>query len=223
MVVCPSSFAAAEVKELLGVERTAVVHQGLSAVGRGTQPFTPEELVSFGIGPSYIVHAGGATARKNLAALAGAWPKLAQSHPELWLALCGPPDDRRTRLFEGLPRVGLLGRLDPPALVSRLMAGARAVVVPSLYEGFGFPAVEGMAYGTPVVAARAGALPEVCQDAAELVEPDANGLAVGLERVLTDPSLAERLRRNGLARAAEFSWQKAALEHLHVYERALGE
>ena len=177
-------------------------------------------LEKFGLEGPYVVHAAGATARKNLASLATAWAQVARSVPELHLALCGPPDDRRTNLFRDLPRARLLGRLETPVVAS-LMAGAVAVVVPSLYEGFGLPDLEAMACGVPVVAANAGALPEVCADAAHLVDPSPEGLAEGLLRVLTDDDLNSRLRHAGPIRASVFTWGEAARLHLEVYEQAL--
>jgi glycosyltransferase involved in cell wall biosynthesis len=75
-----------------------------------------------------------------------------------------------------------------------------------------------MACGVPVVAAKAGALPEVCGDAAYLADPSADGLADGLMKVLTDDALNARLRRAGPERAATFSWERAARRHLEVYE-----
>jgi alpha-1,3-rhamnosyl/mannosyltransferase len=109
----------------------------------------------------------------------------------------------------------------PPPVVARLTAASSAVVVPSLYEGFGLPALEGMACGTVVVAANRGALPEVCGEAGLLVEPDPAGLAYGMERALTDAALIQRLRTAGPKRAALFSWAVAARAHLDVYERLL--
>jgi len=102
------------------------------------------------------------------------------------------------------------------------MRRATLVVVPSTYEGFGLPALEGMACGVPVVAARRGALPEVCANAGLLVEPDGASLAKGIDRVLTDEKLANDLRHNGPKRAAEFDWDFAAHEHLRVYAEVLG-
>jgi len=99
------------------------------------------------------------------------------------------------------------------------MAAAEGVVVPSIYEGFGLPALEGMAVGTPVVAAARGALPEVCGDAAVLVDPSVESLAGALialgRHELDRPSLVSR----GLQRASLFSWDRAAQDHLRVYER----
>jgi glycosyltransferase involved in cell wall biosynthesis len=88
-----------------------------------------------------------------------------------------------------------------------LYAGARAFVLPSLYEGFGLTCLEAMACGTPVVAARAGALPETCGGAARLVDPhDPDGIADAVERVLDDPGL----RAAGLRQAAQFTWERTA-------------
>lgn len=101
------------------------------------------------------------------------------------------------------------------------MRKAAAVIVQSLYEGFGLPALEGMICGTPVVAAARGALPEVCGEAALLVEPEGDSLAEGLRRVLEDSALAKELSMAGPQRATTFSWAEAAQQHLRVYREAL--
>ena len=103
-------------------------------------------------------------------------------------------------------------------------SGALAVVLPSLYEGFGLPALEAMACGAPVVAANSSALPEVVGSAGLLVDPrDARGLAEALRRLITEPDLREQLARAGLARAATFTWERAARETLDVLETAVRE
>ena len=220
IVIVPSTFAAQELVELLGVDETRirVIPYGLTA-SYAEPPEQPATELSLPPGP-FVVHAAGATLRKNLKGLAGAWAELASTHRDHHLLLCGPEDERRTALFEHLPRTHLLGRL-PAGDVAWLMHRAAAVVVPSLYEGFGMPALEGMAAGVPVVAARRGALPEVCGDAAVLVEPDGESIAEGLRRVLDEPTLAAELGRKGLTRAATYSWRRAAEAHMEAYEQAI--
>jgi glycosyltransferase involved in cell wall biosynthesis len=95
-----------------------------------------------------------------------------------------------------------------------------AFAFPSLWEGFGLPVLEAMAAGAPVVASDRGALPEVTAGAALHVAPTAEPLAEALGQVLADPALRERLRAAGLARAAEFSWERTARETLAVYRAA---
>lgn len=221
-VICPSQFAADEIQELCGVERVWVIPYGLSDEFRDPVPIPMEELAELNVSGRYVVHAAGATQRKNLAGLAGAWKDIAARHPDVSLVLCGPPDDRRTARFASLPRTVMPGRL-PLATVARLMAGAAAVVVPSTYEGFGLPALEGMAAGAPVVAANRGALPEVCADAALIVEPDREALAEGLSAILTDRHLATMLADSGRTRADRFDWTTAAKAHLRVYREVLAQ
>jgi glycosyltransferase involved in cell wall biosynthesis len=218
-VIVPSKFAAAELEELIGITNSEVIPHGLSA-HCFAPPANDNELTAYGIAPPFLVHAAGATLRKNLAGLAGAWKIVSARHPDVTLVLCGAPDARRDELFANVSRVVKAGHLDP-ARIAGLMRRSSAVVVPSTYEGFGLPALEGMACGAPVVAARRGALPEVCADASLLVEPDADSIAEGIERVLTDSAFAAELRERGVRRAAEFDWTRSARAHLRVYEAAL--
>ena len=219
-VICPSQFAADELRELLGIEGLHVIPYGVSSAFHDVKPATLAERTQLGVTTPYVLHAAGASSRKNLPGLASAWRHVAEAVSDVELVLCGPPDPRRSTAFEGLPRVRLLG-YQRPEVVARLTAASAAVVIPSLYEGFGLPALEGMACGIPVVASRRGALPEVCGDAALLVEPDAEGIASGLVRVLTDTALSTRLALEGPGQASGFSWETAARDHLSVYEQVI--
>lgn len=123
---------------------------------------------------------------------------------------------------EGAPHARRLGPLDDGELAA-LMTAAAAVLVPSLDEGFGLPVLEAMACGAPVIASRAGALPEVAGDAAILLDPhDRGGWAEALASVVADAGLAARLRAAGPGRAALFSWQAAARATLEVLAGAAG-
>ena len=219
-VIVPSNFAAEEVRGLLGVEDPVVIPYGVSAEYSEAPALSDGALGELGVKTPFIVHAAGASSRKNLPGLADAWRLLAAARADLQLVLCGPRDQRRDVAFAELPRVVRTGRLEP-RVIAGLMRRASAVVVPSTYEGFGLPALEGMACGVPVVAARRGALPEVCGDAAVLTDPTGEALAEGLRMVLEDESLAGRLKASGLARASQFRWDKAAEEHLRVYNEVL--
>ena len=222
-VITPSNFAAEEVCTLLGVERSLVhvIPYGVTAEYATAPPVSDDALRRLGIGGPFVLHAAGATKRKNLDALAAAWRDLSYRHPNVTLVLAGPPDERRDRAFERTRGCLAVGRLEP-SVVAGLMRRADAVVVPSSYEGFGLPALEGMTCGAPVVAATAGALPEVCADAAEMVAPTAEGLGAGLERVLSDEEWSAELRRRGPLRSQKFSWATAAEAHLDVYRAVAG-
>jgi glycosyltransferase involved in cell wall biosynthesis len=221
VVICPSEFSAGEVAGRLGADRVVAIHNGVDDRFFGAEPLDDGALARWGIRRPYVVHAGGCTTRKNLAGLAGAWARLAGSVPGTSLVLLGPEDDRRSRLFDPLPRTVRTGRVDDPSVLG-ILAAASAVVVPSLYEGFGLPALEGLAAGVPVVAARRSSLPEVCGEDATLVEPDADGLAQGLEAALAGgPAIAAMVGR-GRERARRFTWDASLAAHREVWLSVAG-
>ncbi|KAA8737745.1 glycosyltransferase family 4 protein [Pseudomonas koreensis] len=118
--------------------------------------------------------------------------------------------------------VCLLGYL-PDEHLAQLLAGARALIFPSLYEGFGLPVLEAMASGTPVVLTRASAMPEVAGDAGNYIEPDnADGLRDALIRLLDDQVHWQACREAGLQRARLFSWQRCAQATAGAYRQAMG-
>ncbi len=164
----------------------------------------------------YFVFVGNVKPHKNLGRLLAAFARVAGEIPhELVIAgrregfITGDRGVER-RAAELGERVRFTGRL-PPAELRRAVAGAAALVLPSLYEGFGLPALEAMACGRPVLAARAGALPEVCGDAALYCDPlDEETIADGLRRLATDAVLGARLTAAARERARTYRWEVAA-------------
>lgn len=215
-IICVSQFSAQEASDLLGVRDPIVVHNGVGPRFFDAAPLSDDQLAALGVRPPYVLTAGGAARRKNLPALAQAWVTIHRERPDLTLVLSGPPHPQRTALFVGLPGVRLVGRVDAD-LVPGLVAAARAVIVPSTYEGFGLPALEAMAARTPLVAADTSSLPEVVGEGGVLVEPTPEGLAAGaLFAVSGDPEVQTIVAR-GRARAARFTWEASAAGHARVW------
>ncbi len=179
-------------------------------------------------GPEYALMVGTLEPRKNVALALDAMRILRERGTNLRLVLAGGPSPRFD-LDANLRRRGLgpaevvsTGYVDD-ARIAALLSGARLLVFPSLYEGFGMPIIEAMESGLPVVAARAGATPEIAGDAAVLVDPgDAEAFADAMQRVATDEALRARLMTAGRARAACFSWDTAADSALRIYHSLAG-
>jgi glycosyltransferase involved in cell wall biosynthesis len=201
-VITVSEFARAELAELLHVDAD-VVPGGVDE--RFTPAADPEPARrALGLERPYVLTVGSLTARKNLAALVPAADALAADGIEVVAAGGARPQFRPE---QGLGRVRLLGRVDDD-LLPGLYAGAEAFALPSLYEGFGLPALEAMASGTPVVAAATTALPETCGDAAVLTEPTGEAFREALTRTLSGDRA--QLRAAGRDRAKRFTWERTA-------------
>jgi len=169
----------------------------------------------------FLLSLGGIEPRKNLPALIRAYATLPEDvRPTLVIA--GPVASWNPEGWELVrPSLGALpasvrDRVVVTGYVSELekvalLGGAEALVYPSLYEGFGLPILEAMACDTPVLTSNVSALPDTAGGAALLVDPnDTEDIAAGMERLLTDNPLRERLRAAGTARAATFSWDETA-------------
>jgi glycosyltransferase involved in cell wall biosynthesis len=157
----------------------------------------------------YVLWTGTVEPRKNLRRLVEAFGRLEAGAD---LVLVGPRgwSEDLDELTGSARRVRALGFV-PSADLPGLYAGARAFCFPSLLEGFGFPVLEAMTQGTPVVTARGTSTEEIAGDAALLVDPrDADSIAGGLAQVLDDTRLASELSERGLARAACFTWDRCA-------------
>jgi glycosyltransferase involved in cell wall biosynthesis len=177
----------------------------------------------YGIEGVYCLHVGTLQPRKNLGLLVEAWAMLRERMerpPKLLLA------GKRGWLYEPLVRsveerglgdlvkfADYVERADLPALYS----GALAFTFPSLYEGFGLPALEAMSCGTPVVASNASSIPEVVGDAGLLLDPrDVGAWAGAVERLSHDDAAQRDMSRKGLARAGRFTWERCARETFGV-------
>ncbi|HEX4520342.1 MAG TPA: glycosyltransferase family 1 protein [Gaiellaceae bacterium] len=209
IVIVPSAFVRDRAAERLGLDRgkIRVIHHGIDheRFNPGADP-PPRE--------PFLLYPARPWQHKNHTRLYEAFALLRRERPELRLVLTGGGHSGETP--EG---VEALGNVSLDELVS-LYRRASALVFPSLYEGFGLPPLEAMACGCPVASSAAASLPEVCGNAARYFSPDdPEELAAAVSDVLDAPS--EWIER-GLARAAEFTWERAAADHETVYRELLG-
>lgn len=187
--------------------------------------FRPDAPRPTGLPERFVLYAGRRGDYKNFATLLTAFRDLAPKHPGLYLlAIGGGPwtEAERTALTESRLADRAIATTVPDDDVPGVYAAAVAVAVPSRYEGFGLPVLEGMASGIPVLAADATSLPEVAGDAALLLPPDSpEAWAEGLDQVLSDEALRVDLVSRGLARAAGFTWHRTAEGTAAAYRRVL--
>jgi glycosyltransferase involved in cell wall biosynthesis len=209
--------------------KITVIHSGI-----GSQ-FCPEsvhaaEEAARGAGlpsRSYLLSVSSVEPRKNVARILQAWQRALPTLPhDLWLVLAGKRGKASvfgSADFGPLPeRVRFTGYV-PDSLLPGLYAGAKGFLFPTLAEGFGFPPLEAMACGVPVLTSNNSSLKEVCGGAAHLVNPlDVNDIARGMIPLIFDASLRRRLRERGLARARQFSWDATAERTAGLMEQELG-
>jgi len=179
----------------------------------------------------YILFVGSEQPRKNFTTLLKAFSQL-KSEPkfkELKLVKVGSAGGQETDFRN--QTIGVVESLNlsreivftdfvPEADLPAYYSGAEVFVLPSLYEGFGFPILEAMACGCPVVTSNTSSLPEVVGEAGTMVDPyDTDSLAQAMRQVLTDSELRDNMIRKGLAQAKKFTWEKAAEQTLEVYNK----
>jgi len=225
-VIAVSQATKRDLMYYLGIpeERISIVYEGIDHT-----LFRPS-LRSNNFGYPYILFVGSEHPRKNLPTLIRAFGMLKQQRRFRHLRLVkvgragGTEADFRQQTNEIIDSLNLDGEVVFSEFISEedlraCYSGAQCFVLPSLYEGFGFPPLEAMACGCPVITSDSSSLPEVVDGAAIKVSPeDVEGLAGALEKVLTDRELRESLITKGMNQAAKFSWEETAEKTLEVYK-----
>ena len=228
-ILADSAATKRDLVELYGTPETkiTVLYSGVSQRYRPVHDATQlEELrAKYGLlGLDYVLSVGTVQPRKNYARVIKALAQLRAKGHDLHYVVAGGKgwlnDDIRATIEKtGMEDyVRLLGFVDDEDLPA-LYTGARMLALPSLYEGFGFPVLEAMACGTPVMTSNVSSLPEVAGEAALLVDPlDVEAIACAISRLDTDVDLRARLIEAGFRQAAKFTWRRAA-EQLHeIYD-----
>lgn len=179
----------------------------------------------YGLPERYLLFVGTLQPRKNIARIVRAYAHWREESgvSDVGLVLAGP----QGWLYDPLWTAGVPGVVLPGYVadgdVAALYSGALALVFPSLHEGFGFPVLEAMRCGTPVITSNISSLPEVAGEAALLVDPrDIRAIAAAIGRVVSDEALRADLIGRGFQQAASFTWERAAQQTLRVLERAAG-
>ncbi len=232
-VVCVSEITARRFEELYHPHGAVhVVPHGIDHLS-----FSPDEpspgfdaavLGRLGVAEPYVLHLGTIEPRKNVPGLVAAFDEVVGDHPGLRLVLAGPAgwgsgDLSRalgaSRHGDRVVQLGYVDRTGVPALLRR----AAVVAYPSFYEGFGLPALEALACGAPLVTSQGTVMAELAGSAALTSDPaDAASLAAALEAALAGGPDGEGRRREGLARAGQFTWDRSATGHLEAFRAALG-
>jgi glycosyltransferase involved in cell wall biosynthesis len=221
-VICVSESTKQDLLKVYGLIRAPihVIHHGVNP------RFTPEAPRVDFLPERYVLFVGHRHQYKDADVLFKAFAKVAEKDSDIQL-LCVGGNGLSARESTLLEELGIRSRVSQRFLSDELMAAAYAhaavFVFPSHFEGFGLPALEAMASGTPTILARASSLPEVGGDASLYFEPGAAGeLADVIGEVLKDSGTRDVLVSRGLERARSFSWETAARKTAAVYEEALG-
>ena len=203
--------------------RIALVYPG---VDESLGPVTDQARLAsvrarYNLPERYLLFVGTLQPRKNIARIVQAYARWRASQPgtDVALVLAG----QRGWLYDASWTAGVEGVILPgyvdDADVAALYSGAQALVFTTLHEGFGFPVLEAMRCGTPVITSSLSSLPEVAGDAALLVNPrDVEAIAGAIGRILSDDALRARLIEEGHRQEAQFTWQRAAQQTIRALE-----
>jgi glycosyltransferase involved in cell wall biosynthesis len=232
-ILADSRVTKTDLVSMLGVEpeKITVVHL---AADPTYHPLAEDEArrvaAKYGLEPGYPLFVGTLEPRKNLPGLLQAYRLLRDARTtDEPLVLVGGKGWLYDEIFERVEALHLTEHVRflhdvPNADLPGLYAAAGLLTTPSFYEGFGLPALEAMSFGTPVVVSDRASLPEVVGDAGLLVNPDdPEDIARALDQALNDDALRARMRKQGLAQAACFTWDRAARETLMVYREVLAQ
>ena len=215
-VLTVSDSSARAIREVLGVDAD-VVHHGVD--GNLGDPGDA------GLSPGFILSVTATHPHKNLDVLLSAYDALCARRaapPLVLVGIAGRDHERIREKVAGRPVV-LLGWVDEARLAA-LYRAASMFVFASRYEGFGFPVLEAMSAGLPVVSSNATSLTELCGDAALLQDPDdVGGFTTAMSHILDDDTLRDTLVRRGRKRVEAFTWRRAADGTRAVYERAIAQ
>jgi glycosyltransferase involved in cell wall biosynthesis len=219
-----SNYAKGRLLECLSLpqEKVTVIYPGVSDQFRAAEPQACKNVrTKFQLPEQYFLFVGALEPRKNLPRLLKAFAQIFPHHSKIGLALVGAPGRafRNPRLAVQQPGVIYLGEVKDVDLPP-LYTGAVALVIPSLMEGFGLPALESMACGTPVIASKGGALEEIVRNSGLFCDPlNIDEISEAMWRILNDASLRHKLSILSLERVAQFSWQKTADQVFHVLQQ----
>jgi glycosyltransferase involved in cell wall biosynthesis len=227
-VLVPSEFSRQEVTAAWDID-PARIHVTPYGVDDRFSPGPPDEelLARLGVEAPYLLTVGRLQPRKNLDAAIDAFGRLVAAGLPHRLVVVGARGWRDEALLERVrtagvaDRIQLTGRITDEELIG-LYRAAACFVFPSRFEGFGFPPLEAMACGAPVVSSDRTSMPEVVGDAGMLVDPeDTAALAEAIGAVVGSPQRAAELRERGLRRAVGFTWAACADATVRAYEAAL--
>jgi glycosyltransferase involved in cell wall biosynthesis len=220
LVVTPSAFTRSELlAEGFAPDDVVVAPLGIDTPRPRAADEVDATVARAGVREPYVLTVGTVEPRKDLPTLVAAVERLRRRRPDLSLVVVGPPGWGDVRRLER-PGVQTTGEL-PWRVVDALYRRAAACCISSRYEGFGLPALEAVARGTPTVVTGGTALAEVVGDAGVLFPAgDVEALVAALERALDDHTLREQLARRGPARAAELSWEASVQAHARAYATA---
>jgi glycosyltransferase involved in cell wall biosynthesis len=197
-----------------------VTENGITPPLELSQAEVTKTLQSLEISQPYFLYVGNLTPRKNLTRVIEAFHLLGQGH----LVIVGPTAWRGHDIFASVKdnkSITLTDYVSDQTLAT-LYKGSRALVFPSLHEGFGLPILEAMSYGAAVITSHRGALAEVAADAALLVDPTSvTAIHTAMQRMLKDDALHSKFQGLGLERVKHFSWQNTATKTLEVYKRLI--
>ncbi len=232
VVVVPSQATRQAILEFLPdlqPDRIRVTVLGIGEEFRLCDPVSVREVVArLKLPQPYILYVGTLEPRKNLPVLVESYRRLVEAGAiKEHLVLAGKLGWGYEALLEQIRvpdlrgRVHLVGYVDQKDLPA-VYAGARLFVYPSLHEGFGFPPLEAMACGVPVISTRSSSLAENLEGVAELVEPnDLVALADAMQRLLTDDTLRTKRQGQGLEQARQYRWEQTARETVKSYQAAM--